>query len=360
MKKFLSLVLALVMTMSLVTVSAGATEYKDTVVKNIYEKTVTLEGLSEESVPETQDFKIGEKMYPLTLSKVDYTTNDESTTETSSVEYKSCYSKPDVPDTAKISCVADGEETEIEGKLKSVEPKGKEYWEKYEESGRVTMPAGATSYKYNGKEIPYDESTPKYKGYEKDLLKFLNLSDATNKVNDATWDGDGKVKDDGTLVRSITYQCERKVTDWTAIYTAEVKNVTYTANAVYRGTVKDLGFDESFANVSQKNITAIAHYTLKQVAEAGSFVGSFARNKLLLPLICFILAAAAIISGILGFKKQGVEVDYSDLGENNIDEEQFQSNLYDDDHENVPVDSEPPEQDAESFATSENPYSQWR
>ena len=31
MKKFLSLVLALVMTMSLVTISAGATEYKDVI-----------------------------------------------------------------------------------------------------------------------------------------------------------------------------------------------------------------------------------------------------------------------------------------------------------------------------------------
>lgn len=85
-------------------------------------------------------------------------------------------------------------------------------------------------------QIPKNDKTPNYKGYENAILKSLNLSSENYRITDSSWSGNAFYNSEGVLCRNCNYSIQIKVCDITAAYSGNVQlpdRITYTATSTY-------------------------------------------------------------------------------------------------------------------------------
>lgn len=275
----------------------------------MYEKTFTFDELTEKVLPPTQTVTIDGKSCKLKLEEADFKATKTDYDAAGEVEYIAYASKPDdVPDTHEIICEDGDKKIAVEGTLVSVDQIADWYWKDFTVKGRVTLPAEGDAFDYNGKSIAYSEASPEYDGFQADVLQALGLTSATTRIVSASWAGAAVADSAGGFTRDIAYAGQTKVADWTAVYEGVGSRDTYSATAIYRETIDALGLNADQSNYTGPRITAIAHYTLSTVANAGAAVGAFARNKWILPACAAVFVFLAGLCGFAGFKRDAAEV----------------------------------------------------
>ena len=95
---------------------------------------------------------------------------------------------------------------------------------------------GNAFYKLYDKYIPYNAYAPVTSGFESEILRYLELPESSYRVIGGAWDGEAYVSDDGTENRDAIIYGQRRVGQFTAVYSGDVAlpDLTrYTAAAHY-------------------------------------------------------------------------------------------------------------------------------
>lgn len=275
-------------------------DFEERIVQTKYEENVTLTDLTTKEVPETYETTIGGETVTLDLEDVEYEEAQPATPTEIEVDYTGI-KKENIPQTRDIE-LEDG--TTIVGTLKEIRTNEEAEWVDFNVDGQVVIPEGTNLYIFLGKVCAYNDASPLWSGYEQDLLSALHLSSRDHQITGGAWTGAPQARAEGGFTRPVTFYGIRKTDDgYTAIYEVEPVEITYTAKATYSISLFDTDIDSAFGNADEVKICAIAHYVLKEVAEAGILEGAY-RNRLFLPLLAITLGIAALASAIVGFSKQ--------------------------------------------------------
>lgn len=116
--------------------------------------------------------------------------------------------------------------------------RSKAYWSKADNLNGVITGYDRQRYSLKNSSvfIPKNEEKPIYKGYEKDILKSLNLNPDNYRITDSKWTGSSYYNSDGQLCRSCSYSVEALMCNITAEYRKEIQlpdSVSYTAVSSY-------------------------------------------------------------------------------------------------------------------------------
>ena len=165
----------------------------------------------------------------------------------------------------------------------SVINKSKTYWNKADNLTGVVSGYDGLNYslKNSNISIPKNEEKPLYIGYEKDILKSLNLNPENYRIIDSSWTSSSYINSNGLLCRNCSYSVEALVCDITAKYESEIQlpdAISYTATATY------LDNDSST-------------YTLNLVYEKAPI----SKTVIALSVVIGILIISALIAAILIF-----------------------------------------------------------
>lgn len=159
------------------------------------------------------------------------------------------------------------------------------------------MPAGSSTFAVGDKVITYDPASPRWNGYEEDIAKAVGLSNG-QKVVGGTWSSK-EYLEDGMMKRDVTWYIQGSTTSWTARYATEGTVTTYTANAVYSGSVEALGLDESFADEVKHTLSAEVPYVQEGSAQNNPVLLFFADNPKVLPAIGIIALSVLIVCFVI-------------------------------------------------------------
>lgn len=283
-------------------------DFEERTVQTKYEEQVTLEDLTSKDVPQTYETTIAGKTVTLNLEDVEYTEAAPDTPTEVSFDYYGV-NKSDIPQTHDIQ-LDDG--STIVGTLSEIREIEEAEWVDFNIDGQVVIPDGTNLYVFLGNVYAYNDASPLWEGYQSDLLNALHLSSSNYRITGGGWTGAAQPRAAGGFTRAVTFYGQRKTENgYKAIYKVEPIEITYTAKATYAVSLFDTDLDTSLGNASEVKICAIAHYVLKEVAEAGLLEGVY-RNRLLLPLLAITLGIAALASAIIGFSHSNKELQEAD------------------------------------------------
>lgn len=279
-------------------------DYQERTVQTKYEEEITLTDLPSKDVPQTYETSLGGETVTLNLEDVEYTESEPATPTEVSYDYYGV-NKSDIPQTRDIQ-LDDG--TTIVGTLSEINEIEEAEWIDFDIDGQVVIPEGTNLYVFLGKVYAYNDASPLWDGYQQDLLDALNLNNRNYRITGGSWTGAIQARAEGGFVRPVRFYGQRKTeSGYSAIYEVEPISITYTAKATYAVSLFDTDLDTSLGNASEVKICAIAHYVLKEVAEAGLFAGVY-RNRLLLPLLAITFGIAALACAIVGFSGSHKEI----------------------------------------------------
>lgn len=261
-------------------------------------ETATITGLTSMQAPETKDFEVGDKQVTLVLESADYTPVERSYKATGEVEYPNQKNKPNAPETANISYeTEDGDIITVEGTLVDITSSEGTGGATTNLESTIAMPAGSSTFAVGDKVITYDPASPRWNGYEEDIAKAVGLSNG-QKVVGGTWSSK-EYLEDGMMKRDVTWYIQGSTTSWTARYATEGTVTTYTANAVYSGSVEALGLDESFADEVKHTLSAEVPYVQEGSAQNNPVLLFFADNPKVLPAIGIIALSVLIVCFVI-------------------------------------------------------------
>ena len=164
---------------------------------------------------------------------------DRKTTVSKNVSYSAVPLNYDIPKTFSTNYFDKETNSTLTANLQfSVSNKSQSYWSKANDlTGIVTGYDGLNySLKNSNVSIPKNEEKPLYIGYEKGILKSLNLNPANYRITDSSWTSSSYINSNGLLCRDCSYSVEALVCDITAKYESEIQlpdTVSYTATATY-------------------------------------------------------------------------------------------------------------------------------
>lgn len=261
-------------------------------------ETATITGLTSMQAPETKDFEVGGKQVTLVLESADYTPVDRSYKATGEVEYPNQKNEPNAPEKADISYeTEDGDIITVEGTLVDITSSEGAAGATTNLESTIAMPAGSSTFTVGDKVITYDPASPRWEGYEEDIAKAAGLSDGQTVVG-GTWSSK-EYQEDGMTKRDVTWYIQGSATSWTAHYAAEGTVTTYTANAVYSGSVEALGLDKSLADESKYTLSAEVPYVQEGSAQNNPVLRFFVDNPKALPIIGITALAILVVSFVV-------------------------------------------------------------
>lgn len=267
-------------------------------------ETATITGLTSMQAPETKDFDIGGKTVTLVLESADYTPIERSYNATGEVEYPNQKSKPKVPEMADISYeTSDGDIITVKGSLVNVTSSEGNGGGTTKLESTISMPAWSpNAFTIGEKLVAYDPASPRWDGYEEDVAKAAGLSNG-QKVVGGTW-ASKEYQEDGFTKRDVVWYIQGATTSWTAHYAAEGTITTYTADAVYSGSVQDLGLDESAANDVKYTLNTKVTYIPEGSVQGNPVFRFFAENPKVLPITGFVSLILALLCFVTGKSKK--------------------------------------------------------
>lgn len=260
----------------------------------------TVTGLTSMQAPETKDFNINGKQVTLVLESADYTPVERTYKATGEVEYPNQKNKPNVPEKDDISYeTEDGDIITVEGTLVDVTSSEGAAGPTTELQSTIAMPIGSNAFSVGDKVIKYDPVSPRWDGYEEDIAKAAGLGNG-QKVVGGTWNGN-EYQEGGMTKRDVTWYIQNSGTSWTAHYAAEGTVTTYTANAVYSGSVTGLGLDESSSDETKYTLTAEIPYVAESSVPSNPVMEFFAENPKVVSIIGICALFLAVACFVIGY-----------------------------------------------------------
>ena len=244
-------------------------QYETTETKEVVQKEVEISVENESDIQKKKEFEIAGKTYALDLVESDYAPATIRVTKTTSVDYTAKTTEPtDVPATAEIITMRDGQEVELEGKLKEVKQVSDYEWTNdFVITGIWEGTPGASNYTLQGAQItvPYNASSPTWDGWKTDLLKASGLSSSHYRFDSAEWAGNATAGGLGTQRRAYYYG-SRNVADFIATYETSYETEGFAGTATYRIDADKTDAPQN-ERVNVYKVHAIVKYQLVEAAE---------------------------------------------------------------------------------------------
>lgn len=202
---------------------------------------------------------------------------------------------------------------------------GKEKW-----IGGFMFPITVSNYdanvfELNGKEIQLSETEP-LKGYEKDLLDLIGVSDSDYRITQIVWNGEA-YEENGVLCRKLTASGEMRVTDCHAVYTGVANLPAVSAKeiqAVYTDR-QPATSSEAQEGTYTYTIKATATYTLdSEMLTKKSFFDhliEFISNPVVMAVLLLLLFAVLVL-WIVRRRKDDRKFQYISLKKDNNEEKE--------------------------------------
>lgn len=183
----------------------------------------------------------------------------------------------------------------------------------------------ANVFELNGKEIQLSETEP-LKGYEKDLLDLIGVSDSDYRITQIAWNGEA-YEENGVLCRKLTASGEMRVTDCHAVYTGVANLPAVSAKeiqAVYTDR-QPATSSEAQEGTYTYTIKATATYTLdSETLTKKSFLDhliEFISNPVVLAVLLLLLFAVLVL-WIVRRRKDDKKFQYISLKKDNNEEKE--------------------------------------
>ena len=180
-------------------------------------------------------------------------------------------------------------------------------------------------FELNGKEIQLSETEP-LKGYEKDLLDLIGVSDSDYRITQIAWNGEA-YEENGVLCRKLTASGEMRVTDCHAVYTGVANLPAVSAKeiqAVYTDR-QPATSSEAQEGTYTYTIKATATYTLdSETLTKKSFLDhliEFISNPVVLAVLLLLLFAVLVL-WIVRRRKDDKKFQYISLKKDNNEEKE--------------------------------------
>ena len=211
-------------------------------------KSTEIKNLKSKNAPKTKIFEMNGNKVKLFLDDKETTYTKAPTEEIYVYEARDPYSFG--ADQTRQFKTADGKE--VKGTLKETR-KGSIYKLPVNIPGKFTGEADAEHFYFagTGNLWPLNTNAPIWKGYEQDILTYLDLNPRSYTITGGKWTSINN--SNGYITRTASFTGTKNVCDYSCAYSIEGGSDTYTANATYSGyMIKVITTYESYMSLAKK------------------------------------------------------------------------------------------------------------